>query len=82
MLNQHVTCAIARCTWVDSNWLLNLDEIIQVYADTLCQLGQSHTCNALNCAAHEAHVVPFEDLVNLHRCIQGPGHHHIQNFSV
>ena len=65
MLNQHVTCAIARRTWVDSDWLSNLDEIIQVYADTLCQLGRSHTCNALNCAAREAHVVPFEDLVNL-----------------
>lgn len=27
MLNQHVTCAIARDTWVDSDWPLNLDEI-------------------------------------------------------
>jgi hypothetical protein len=65
MLNQHMTCAIARRTWVDSDWLSNLDEILQVYVDTLCQLGQSHTCNALNCAAREPHEVLFEDLANL-----------------
>jgi hypothetical protein len=39
MLNQHVTCAISRRTWVDSDWLSNLDEILQVYVDALCQLG-------------------------------------------
>ena len=59
MLNQHVTCVIARCTWVDSDWLSNLDEILQVYVDSL---GRS---NALNCAAHGPHEVLFEDLANL-----------------
>jgi hypothetical protein len=67
MLNQHMAYAIARHTWVDSNWLSNLDIILQVYVDTLCQLGQSHTCNvsAPNCAACEPHEVLFKDLANL-----------------
>ena len=56
MLNQHMTCAIARCMWVDSDWLLNLDEILQVYIDPYINLD-NHTLAML--------VLPVVQLMSL-----------------